>query len=262
MKNISNVSLAALLVAVLTAGAFAQVPSDIQEMAPIKRGAYTFYPPYLDGGIEAMGVVPAPPVAGSEAAEADRRAALKNYDPARVAQATQDTRISPAYFANIFGAAIGEEISAQRTPAIYALLGRSIADYGLSTSDAKRHYMRTRPFAEYGLPSCSPYAEDELREDGSYPSGHTAVGFGLSLVMASVAPEHRDSLLARGKDYAHSRVVCKVHYPSDIDAGMTVAEAVLEAQLRDAQFRVDLQAARAEWRSLERRAGRPAMPTQ
>lgn len=232
--------------------AFAVEPTNINELEPIKRGAYTFYPPYLDGGIKSMDVIPPPPEPGSAAHDADRQAALKEYPAARMAQATQDARISPTYYAKIYGAVLGEDINAQRTPAIYALIARSIADYGLSTSDAKKHYNRTRPFAEFGLPSCTPYAEDYLREDGSYPSGHTATGYGLSLVVASVAPERQQQLIERGKDYAQSRIVCNVHYPSDVKAGMQVAEAVLRSQMENEQFQVDLKAAQSEWKALKK----------
>lgn len=249
--NVNKGLLTAVIVFVATT-AFGLEPTNINDLEPTKRGAYTFYTPYLDDGIKAMPIVPPPPLQGTAAYKADRQAALKEYAPSRIAQATQDTRISPKYYSSIYGAILGQEISRERTPAIYTLIARSIADYGLSTYDAKKHYNRTRPFAEFDLLTCSPYAEDYLREDGGYPSGHTASGYGISLIMALVAPEYKDELIKRGKDYAHSRVVCKVHYPSDLEAGMLVAGAVLKAQLENEQFIVDLKAAQAEWKALEK----------
>ena len=252
MKCFLHRTISVLALAGLSAQASGLEPTNIEDLEPIKRGAYTLYTSYLEGEVKAMAIVASPPVLGTTAHKADTKAALTEYAPSRVAQATQDTRINPDYFSKIYGAVLGQEISRQRTPAIYALIARSLGDYGLSTYDAKNHYNRTRPFAEFGLPTCSPYAEDYLREDGGYPSGHTAVGYGVSLVMAVVVPEHKDELIARGKDYAHSRVVCKVHYPSDIAAGMQVADVVLQTQLENEQFRVDLQAAKAEWKALQK----------
>ncbi|MBE1297899.1 MAG: phosphatase PAP2 family protein [Rhodobacteraceae bacterium] len=225
-------------------------PTNILDLEPTKRGAYTFYTPYLEDEVEAMAIVAPPPSKGTEAYNADMRAALQEYAPSRVAQATQDARISPDYYSKVFGAVLGETISIESTPAIYALIARSISDYGLSTYDAKDHYQRTRPFAKFGLPTCTPYAEDYLRDDGGYPSGHTAAGYGISLVLAKVAPERADELIERGKDYGHSRVVCKVHYLSDIEAGIKVAEAVLSYQMDVEQFNVDLEAAQKEWKAL------------
>ena len=244
-RTVSTLALAAF-----SMGAFGLEPTDINALEPEKRGAYTFYTPYLEGDIDSMAIVAPPPLRGTAAFEADTQAALKEYAPSRMAQATQDTRINPDYFAKIYGAVLGQEISPERTPAIYALVARSIADYGLSTYDAKNHFKRTRPFVEFGLLTCSPYAEDYLCEDGVYPSGHTATGYGISLVLASIAPEHKDALIERGKDYAHSRVVCNVHYPCDLEAGMQVADVVLQTQLENEQFRVDLQAAQAECKAL------------
>ena len=231
--------------------AFGLEPTDLNKLEPIKRGAYTFYTPYLEDGLKAMLIVSPPPSKDTAAYKADMQAALKEYAPSRIAQATQDTRINPEYYSKIYGEILGLEISRERTPAIYSLIARSIADYGLSTYDAKNYYKRKRPFSEFGLLTCSPYAEDYLREDGSYPSGHTASGYGISLVMGLVAPEHKDALINRGKDYAHSRVVCKAHYPSDIVAGMKVADFVLKTQLENKQFIVDLKAAQAEWERLK-----------
>ncbi len=252
MKPNLTLAISTLALAGFSLGAFGLEPTNIHELEPIKRGAYTTYPSYLESGIKAMAIVAPPPSPGTVAREADTRAALKEYAPSRIAQATQDARISPEYFSKIYGAVLGREISLQRTPAIYTIIARSIADYGLSTYDAKNHYQRTRPFVEFGLPTCTPYAEDYLREDGGYPSGHTATGYGISLVLALVAPEHADELIERGKDYAQSRVVCKVHFPSDLEAGMQVADVVLSTQLENEQFRVDLQAAQTEWKALEK----------
>ncbi|WP_026971617.1 acid phosphatase [Aliagarivorans marinus] len=225
-------------------------PTDLSQMKPIKRGAYTLYTPYMEQAVKSLEVVAAPPISGSEAYEADKQAMLYEWPAARVAQATQDARISPDYFAKIYGEVIGVEISFESTPAIYTVIARSIADYGLATSDAKQHYARTRPFAAYELQTCTPYAEDYLRADGSYPSGHTATGYGISLVIAQIAPDYSTELIARGEDYGRSRTVCNVHYPSDVQAGILVAEAVAEAQLSSEQFVTDLKAAQNEWLSL------------
>ena len=228
----------------------AETPSNIETLEPIKKGSYIFYTPYLEEEIDSLALVPPPPAKGTAAFEKDKAAALKEYPPARMAQATQDARITPDYFAGIYSLAIGKEISRKATPAVYTLLARSIADYGLSTYAAKNHYNRTRPFIEFGLYTCSPYAEDHLSKDGSYPSGHTASGYGISLVLAQVAPQYKEAFIARGKDYAHSRVVCNVHYPSDLKAGMQVADAVLQKQLDNKQFQTDLKAAQDEWKAL------------
>jgi acid phosphatase (class A) len=57
------------------------------------------------------------------------------------------------------------------------LMRRTLADAGLATYKAKDHYKRARPFVESKAAICTPQDEAMLRKDGSYPSGHAALGW-------------------------------------------------------------------------------------
>ena len=63
----------------------------------------------------------------------------------------------------------------------------ALADAGLATSSAKKRYQRTRPFVYNQQPSCTPEDEAKLAADGSYPSGHSALGWGWALLLAGTA---------------------------------------------------------------------------
>ncbi len=65
----------------------------------------------------------------------------------------------------------------------------------MSTYAAKNHYKRTRPFQENHEPIAIPDARDFLTKDPSYPSGHTAVGWGFGLILAEIEPDRQDELL-------------------------------------------------------------------
>jgi acid phosphatase (class A) len=65
-------------------------------------------------------------------------------------------------------------------------------------------------------------------------------------VLAELAPSRADAILQRGRDFGDSRVICGYHYPSDIEAGRTIAAGVIARLHADASFRRDLDAARAE----------------
>ncbi|MBR7513679.1 phosphatase PAP2 family protein, partial [Mycobacterium tuberculosis] len=68
------------------------------------------------------------------------------------------------------------------------LLQRSLVDAGLATYAAKDHYKRTRPFVFYKEKTCFPADEASLRSDGSYPSGHTAIGWAWALLLRDRGP--------------------------------------------------------------------------
>lgn len=106
---------------------------------------------------------------------------------------------------------------------------------------------------------CTPEDEEVLREDGSYPSGHTAVGWGWALILSELAPDRGEQILARGRAFGESRTVCNVHWYSDVVAGRLVGAAAVAKLHTDPAFREALDAARSD---LERmRSAGQAPPT-
>ena len=80
------------------------------------------------------------------------------------------------------------------------LLRRTLTDTGRTTQAAKKHYNRARPFVWNKEPICTPKDQPHLAKDGSYPSGHTTVGWAWALILAEIAPDRADAILARGPD--------------------------------------------------------------
>jgi acid phosphatase (class A) len=210
---------------------------------PLPRG---FLPPAALP--DSLALLPPPPLAGSAAQAADEaayRSALSET-PERFALAAADADLHWPAPAKGFETILGAKVSTAATPHTAMLLQRALADAGLSTSRAKDHYQRTRPFVVNGAESCTPGDEPALRKDGSYPSGHTAIGWMLALVLTDLVPEKADALLKRGYDYGHSRVVCRVHWKSDTVAGRLIASATYARLQADPLFRAQRDLARAE----------------
>lgn len=198
---------------------------------------------------DSLALVPPPPAAGTARMAADKEAfdaAVAATVPDRWAQAGADAVLVFPHSVKSYGDVLGIEIGTAATPHLAMLLQRSMADAGLATYKAKTHYNRTRPFVVANSPTCSPQDEAALRNDGSYPSGHAAVGWAWALILAEVAPDRKDALLERGFAFGQSRVVCRVHWQSDVEAGRLVASAVLSQLQADATFRAQLERARAE----------------
>lgn len=198
---------------------------------------------------DSMALLPAPPVAGSAGEARDWAAAKEAHslaDSFRWQVATNDAELRGEASIKSFACAAGIDINPLRTPRTWQLLRRSLVDFGLATYAAKTSYRRARPFTVNGAPTCTPKDEPALRADGSYPSGHSAIGFGWGLVLAELVPTHADALVRRGIDFGDSRTVCNVHWASDVEQGRVVASAVFARLQGEAEFRNDAEGARAE----------------
>jgi len=196
-----------------------------------------------------VALVPPPPAPGSGAFARDEegnRSALALHGSPRWELASQDAVLTFPGITDTFACALGTSISDERTPRLMTLLQRTLVDAGRSTSEAKQRYRRARPFMANGKPICTPQREDVLRADGSYPSGHAAIGYAFGLVLSEIAPEQAESLIARGREFGQSRIVCNVHWPSDVAEGQLMGAAIVARLHADQEFRVDLEAARAE----------------
>lgn len=167
-------------------------------------------------------------------------------DTPRWHMAIRDADLSFPAAVNTFSCALGFEITEGDTPALYLLLWRSLADIGLSSYSAKNAYQRERPFMVDDTPICTPEDEEALRADGSYPSGHTAVGWGWALILAQLAPDHAEALLDRGRAFGESRTVCNVHWYSDVVAGRLVGAAAVARLQANLEFLAAMEAAAAE----------------
>lgn len=248
-------TIGALIVAVGCVSAAQQQPggSPIQATTPEQEAqirailAAAYLP--QGGAPDSLAILPAPPTFGSPGQARDDAAAAAAQSlrgTPRWSLATRDADLSLPNAARAFTCALGVEISEAGTPRAYNLLRRSMADVGLSTYPTKTKYQRTRPFVVTSTPTCTPAEEDFLRHDGSYPSGHSAIGWGWALVLTQVAPERQNEILARGRAFGQSRVVCNVHWLSDTEEGRVMASATV-ARLQSApEFRADVEAARTE----------------
>jgi acid phosphatase (class A) len=198
---------------------------------------------------DSLALVAPPPAAGSPQALADENAfrnTVAQRNSPRWNLAARDANLTFPQAADTFSCALGMPISAKDTPQLTMLLRRTLTDAGLATYRAKDHYKRTRPFVAFSEPTCTPAEEAMLSKDGSYPSGHSAVGWAFALVLTEIAPQRANPLLARGYAYGQSRVICGVHWQSDVDAGRVVAAATVARLHADPVFRAQLAAAGEE----------------
>lgn len=197
---------------------------------------------------DTVAILPPPPAGHSAAEAADRAAfiATRAYEGGpRWLLATADVAEGTAELLDDFACVLGQRLETARMPALMTLLDRARLDVARATRAPKRHYRRLRPFIGNDASIC--VARDrELADSFSYPSGHSALGWTYAMIMASLLPEKATPLLVRGRLYGESRVVCGVHWLSDVEAARMTAAAVYAALQGDAGFRADAERARSE----------------
>jgi acid phosphatase (class A) len=244
--------LAALL---LSACQTTPVKTAVPSTSPEEVGEFRKGSGYLNGYLDrkelpdSLALVPPPPAPGSARQAADlqlhqQTRTLRNTP--RWEQAFKDVNLKFPEAAGVFSCALDMPISQEATPHLNMLLRRSLIDAGFATYKAKDHYNRKRPFAELGETTCAPKEEAHLSKDGSYPSGHAALGWAWGLILAGLAPDKANALLQRGHAFGDSRMVCGVHWQSDLEAGRVVGAAAVARLQADPVFQAQAQLAKAE----------------
>lgn len=202
---------------------------------------------------DSLALNPPAPAAGSaiEARDVEAsKAAIALRGTPRWDLARRDADLFGATATDTYSCAAGIAIGAQTTPKINALMLRVARDLAMSTRATKAKYMRKRPFMVNGQPSCTPEQEKLLAGDGSYPSGHSAIGWGWGLLLAEVVPSRATQLVARGRAFGDSRRICNVHWLSDTEEGRIDADAVMARLHAEPAFLADVAAAREEAKAL------------
>ena len=244
-------AVAALLVGCQTAPPAPPVPPTDPAVVGEFRAGSGYLKGYLDRKQlpDSLALLPKPPADGSAEAAADlavHRATRALRDTPRWALANADDNLKFPKAAEVFSCALDMPISQEATPHLNMLLRRTLLDAGLSTYGAKDHHKRQRPFAALKEGTCAPASEAALAKDGSYPSGHAALGWAWGLVLAGIAPDKADAVLQRAHAFGQSRVICGEHWQSDVDNGRLMGAATVARLQSDPVFTAQVALARQE----------------
>lgn len=206
-------------------------------------------------------LLPAPPILDSSQQKNDIEAILKVQQaatPARLEQAMDDAK---GTVFDMFGKVLGPRFNAKdltATARLFERLGRSEATV---VELAQSAFKRPRPFvvdtrvqvlskASMMSSDMAKAAGERLPQSGSWPSGRATRVSASAIVLASLFPEHKAALWGRAQDYAQSRVIAGMHYPSDLEMGYRAGTALAATVFRDPEFQTDYQAAKEEIRAV------------
>jgi D-alanyl-D-alanine dipeptidase len=149
-----------------------------------------------------------------------------------------------------FSVPFGMKISKESTPEIYKLMVNSLATIDQMRVEPKAHYMRKRPFVRFQEHMYTVYEEADLRNEGSYPSGHSQRGYSAALLLSEVNPDNADAIMARGYMYGESRVLVGAHWQSDVDASRLGGAIGLARLHTSPEFLAQLAKAQEEYKRL------------
>jgi acid phosphatase (class A) len=199
-----------------------------------------FLPP---DALDLTAILPPPPandspVTRAELAEIHRVQA--GASAAQNAQAKADTQEDAYVFASVLGA----NFTAGKLPAAAPFLEHVREAEKEFVDPAKKALGRPRPpLVDSTIATC-----ETLRPSGAYPSGHATTGYLFAVVLAQIVPEKREQIFSRAAEYANNRVLCGVHYPSDVEAGKISGSLIGAMLLQNPAFKAELGPAKAEIR--------------
>ena len=208
-------------------------------------GTSGLFAAYLPKGTpDTIALLAPPPAAGTSEARADLENTFIIHTaatPAELALAKDENKLTIFHFAP----AIGTWFAPGKLPKTEALFQAVEAEAKTTTDDAKKFFQRPRPY--HLEPARFPHSvEHEDPTHYSYPSGHSTRGTVFALLLAELLPDHRDAILAKGREAGWLRVQGGVHFPTDVYAGRVLGQELARDFLHSESFQHDLAEARAE----------------
>jgi acid phosphatase (class A) len=193
-------------------------------------------------------ILPPPPAPGSGRQANDKAVFARTralMGSGRWALATTDADLSPR--AGMFACALGVTLDAANAPGLDAMLHHMAPDARAVVDPPKDSFNRPRPYVGVAgdPPICVPKTQS-LAKSPSYPSGHSTVAWAWGLILAEIAPDRSTEILRRAREIGDSRIICGVHYLSDVEEGRTNGSILVAALHANPEFQADLAKARSE----------------
>ena len=204
-------------------------------------------PPAAEGrylaadAIDARTVLAEPPADNSEITRSEIEHMLTLQaarTPADVKHLNAEGTFSPSLLTEV----LGESFKSDSLPATAALMKFVSADAKAIIGAAKSRWKRSRPWVvDNRIQPCI-----EKPTSFSYPSDRAAQSRVWAMVLCELFPTSKDALIAKAERISQDRVLSGVHFPSDIEAGKKLGQAIADRITQSPVFKADLTAARAE----------------
>ncbi len=196
------------------------------------------------GDLDPALVLPPPPKDDDPAAvegRAELHRIAQARTPERLAQAKADDELEDV---RAIAAPLGPAFNQDRFPATAKLFADLRSEDSVAAKQAKAFFKRARPFEIDG--KALDVCDDGHDSKNSYPSGHATMAWSAAAMLANLMPGNAQVILAHTTDYVESRLVCGVHYRSDLEAGHVLGTALVAKLMTKPAFAAEVEAARAE----------------
>lgn len=204
--------------------------------APIAQPAYL-----APDSFEFKTLLGDPPADGSDRQKEEIETLLKfqaDRTPEQIERCKAEVEGSPFIFADVLGKWFDEK----DLPITAGLLKEITIQTKVVTSAAKITWRRKRPFiSDKRIMPCV-----QLEDTFSYPSGHATRGMVWATVLSAIYPDHRDKLMARGREFGVDREIAGLHYPSDVAAGQKLGAEIAKRVLADPDIIKKIEKAKEE----------------
>jgi acid phosphatase (class A) len=189
--------------------------------------------------------LPPPPEEGSPRAVAELAETKKLMAEATPAQRAAAASDDGNENGTIFAVVLGPAWDLSKLPATAKVISEVTASEGPFSDIAKNEFHRKRSWiVDASIQTCAPHRPSQDMQ--SYPSGHATVGYGMGVVLASLMPSHAQAILGRSQQFAENRVICGMHFRSDIIAGQQFGTIMAIRLMQNQQFQSDMAAAKTE----------------
>lgn len=188
--------------------------------------------------------LPAPPADDSAQTKAELKELLEiqaTRTPEQEKAAIADAEENVWRFADV----MGPDFDAAKLPKTAALFDRIVATEDVVDDHAKKAFNRPRPY----MLDEQIHPLLKKSKSGSWPSGHSTIGYLMATVLGEMVPEKRNELFTRAAGYAENRLVAGFHYRSDTVMSRTGAALIAQKMEEQPDFKTEFDAAKAELRA-------------
>ncbi len=193
--------------------------------------------------IDLTKLLPPPPAQDSEQTKKEIGEIL-DFQENRTAKmsdyAAADQDINVFRFAGLLGANFTKE----KLPFTARFFANVIGNEVEIVGPAKDFWKRPRPSVYDGrIKPCL-----KVPRNASYPSGHSAAGNLMAIILANMLPEKSADIFSRGWEFALNRIIGGVHYRSDCEAGRIAATIMAAYMFNNSGFKTDFERSKTEIR--------------